>query len=49
MGKDQGDEDKSNKHDADRDGQGVYQRDKTEVPKDYDRGKHEKDDPDRDN
>lgn len=35
--------DEPNKHDADCDGQGVYQPDKTEAPKeDYDRGKHEK-------
>ncbi len=40
--------DKPNKHDADRDGQGVYQPDKTETPKRYGRGKHEKDEPDED-
>jgi hypothetical protein len=42
-------DDKPNKHDANRDGQGVYQPDKTETPKDYGRGKHEKDDPAKDN
>jgi hypothetical protein len=34
-----------NKHDGDRDGQGVYQPDKTEKPKDYGRGRHDKDEP----
>ncbi|MBV9140821.1 MAG: helix-turn-helix domain-containing protein [Pseudonocardiales bacterium] len=41
-------DDKPNKHDADRDGQGGYQPDKTETPKHYGRGKHEKDDPEKD-
>lgn len=31
-------DDKPNKHDANRDGQGVYQLDKTETFKDYGRG-----------
>ena len=31
-----------NKHDSTRDGQGVYQPDKTESPKNYERGKHER-------
>ena len=33
------------KHDVTRNGKGVYQPDKTETPKDYGRGKHDKDDP----
>lgn len=33
-----GEDDKPNKHDGDRDGQGIYQPDKTETPKDYGRG-----------
>jgi hypothetical protein len=42
-------EDKPGKHDGDRDGQGVYQPDKTETPKDYGRGRHERDEsPERD-
>lgn len=41
-------DDKPSKHDGDRDGQGVYQPNKTETPKDYERGKHEKDDPKND-
>lgn len=37
---------KPNKHDGDRDGQGTYQPGKTEKPKDYGRGRHDKkDDP----
>jgi len=40
-----GRDDKLNRHDGDRDGQGVYQPDKTETPKDYGRGRHEKDEP----
>lgn len=36
---------KANKHDGDRDGQGVYQPDKTEKPEDYGRGRHDKDEP----
>ena len=32
-----------NRHDGDRDGQGVYQPDKTENPQDYGRGRHQKD------
>jgi hypothetical protein len=44
-----GRDDKPGKHDADRDGQGIYQPDKTETPKDYGRGRHErKDEPEKD-
>lgn len=43
-----GREDKPGKHDGTRDGQGVYQPEKTQTPKDYGRGKHEKDDPPQD-
>jgi hypothetical protein len=39
-----GREDKPGKHDGDRDGQGIYQPDKTETFKDYGRGRHERDD-----
>jgi hypothetical protein len=39
----QGDE--PGKHDGDRDGQGVYQSDKTEKPQDYGCGRHEKGEP----
>ncbi len=35
----------TNKHDGDRDGQGVYQPDKTEKPKDYGRGRHDNEEP----
>jgi hypothetical protein len=34
-----------NRHDGDRDGQGVYQPDKTENPQDYGRGRHQQDEP----
>lgn len=39
--------DTPNKHDASRDGKGVYQPDKTETPKDYGSGKHDKDNPEK--
>lgn len=42
-----GQDSKPNKHDGDRDGQGVYQPDKTEKPKDYGRGRHERDEPEK--
>jgi len=41
MGKDS----KPNRHDGDRDGQGVYQPGKTEKPPGYGRGRHQKDEP----
>jgi hypothetical protein len=41
MGKDS----KPNKHDSDRDGQGIYQPGKTENPAGYGRGRHQKDEP----
>jgi hypothetical protein len=41
--------DKPGRHDAHRDGQGVYQPDKTEKPHDYGRGRHRKDEPKKDN
>jgi hypothetical protein len=34
-----------NKHDGDRDGQGIYQPGKTENLQDYVRGRHDKDEP----
>lgn len=40
-----GSEETSNKHDATRNGECFYQPDKMEKPKDYGRGKHDKDDP----
>ena len=42
-------DDKPSKHDGDRDSQGIYQPHKTETPKDYGRGKHEEDDPNKAN
>ena len=37
--------DNPNKHDGTRDGEGIYQPGKTEKPKDYGGGKHDKDNP----
>lgn len=36
---------KPNRHDSDRDGQGIYQPDKTEKPEGYGHGRHHKDEP----
>ncbi|MGH3798094.1 MAG: hypothetical protein ACRDSP_24840 [Pseudonocardiaceae bacterium] len=44
MAQNKGEDNKPGKHDSTRDGGGVYQPDKTEKPKDYGRGKHERDD-----
>lgn len=43
-----GKKDKPGRHDGQRDGEGVYQPDKTEKPKDYGSGQHDKDNPKKD-
>lgn len=40
--------DKPSKHDASRDGAGIYRPAKTQTPKDYGSGKHDKDNPKKD-